>query len=154
MALDFDAAFGGVLETLGRGGAGVLATSSNDRVTARTVSYVVDDAKIYFKTDRNFEKYSQIMDNPRVAFCLGAVQIEGLARSLGLESDGRNAMVSGLIRTEHRSHMLDTYSHDREAIVIIEVSMVYVKMWGYRDSRPAIIFLDVPNGTALQDFYG
>lgn len=48
----------------------VLATSLNDEPTARTVSHIVLDNKIYFQTDINFDKCIQIEGNSNVALCL------------------------------------------------------------------------------------
>lgn len=60
--------------------AAVLATSSSDRMTARSVSYIVLNSKIYFQTDKTFLKYKQIIKNPNAALCIDSVQIEGSAK--------------------------------------------------------------------------
>ena len=58
----------------------ILATSANDRVTARSMSCVNIGLNIYFQTDKRFIKFDQIKQNPQVALCAGNVQIEGMAK--------------------------------------------------------------------------
>ena len=41
-----------------------LATSVNDHVTVRNVSCLFYDEKIWFKTDKNFRKTKQLLENP------------------------------------------------------------------------------------------
>ena len=53
----------------------VLATCLNDEPTARTVSYIILDNKIYFQTDIKFDKCMQIEENNNVALCLNNYQI-------------------------------------------------------------------------------
>ena len=56
-----------------------LASSLNDYVMVRNVSCLFYDEKIYFKTDKNFRKTKQLLENPQVAVCWSGVQVEGLA---------------------------------------------------------------------------
>lgn len=60
----------------------MLATCLNDEPTARTVSYIILDNKIYFQTDIKFDKCIQIEENNNVALCLENDQIEGTAKIL------------------------------------------------------------------------
>lgn len=60
----------------------VLATSLNDEPTARTVSHIILDKKIYFQTDIKFDKCMQIEENNNVALCLENYQIEGTTKIL------------------------------------------------------------------------
>jgi len=68
----------------------VLATSYNDRVTARTVDYASDGLDIYFLSWQHHTKCAQIKGNPRVASCIDNVQIEGKAEILGSPLDEKN----------------------------------------------------------------
>lgn len=61
----------------------VLATSFNNRVTARTISYVIINDKIIFQTDSTFIKSEQIRLNNKVALCIDNIQIEGIAEITG-----------------------------------------------------------------------
>lgn len=60
----------------------VLATCLNDEPTARIVSHIILDNKIYFQTDIKFDKCMQIEENNNVALCLDNYQIEGTAKIL------------------------------------------------------------------------
>jgi uncharacterized pyridoxamine 5'-phosphate oxidase family protein len=44
-----------------------LATSFNDKVTARSMSIIIYNNKFYFQTDTNFQKFEQIKNNHNVA---------------------------------------------------------------------------------------
>ncbi len=61
----------------------VLSTSYKDRVTSRTMSFLVIDKKFYFQTDDTFLKFEQIKNNPNVSLCINNIQIEGVAKILG-----------------------------------------------------------------------
>lgn len=58
----------------------VLATSYENKVTARNMSYVIINKKIYFQTDKTFLKHYQMVKNPNVALCVDNIQIEGVAK--------------------------------------------------------------------------
>ncbi len=95
----------------------VLATSSNDRVTARTISYVNKGLTIYFQTDRNFLKVKQIEQNPNVALCGANVQIEGIAKIRNHPFDTSNEEFIELFKKKHPP-AINTYSHLKNGIVI------------------------------------
>ena len=57
----------------------VLATSSDDRITARTVSFGNDGFNIYFMSWDHNKKIRQLKKNSRVALCMDNLQIEGEA---------------------------------------------------------------------------
>ena len=60
-----------MFEMLGNSQIMVLASSLNDYVMVRNVSCLFYDEKIYFKTDKNFRKTKQLLENPNVP-CAGA----------------------------------------------------------------------------------
>ena len=64
-----------------------LASSVNDYVMVRNVSCLFYDEKIWFKTDKNFRKTKQLLENPHVALCWSGVQVEGIAINKGLVVD-------------------------------------------------------------------
>lgn len=55
----------------------MLATSSGNRVTARTVTYASKGLDIYFMSWNHHKKCVQIKGNPRVALCRDNLSIEG-----------------------------------------------------------------------------
>lgn len=70
----------------------VLATSLNDFVTARNMSVITVNDKIYCQTDKNMIKSIQINENPNVAYCIDNIQITGKAKIIGTWEDNKNIL--------------------------------------------------------------
>lgn len=104
-----------------------LATSLNDKVMVRNVSCLFYDDKIYFKTDKNFRKTKQLLENPNVALCFGGVQVEGKALNKGLVIDepGRR-FEKGY--EKYLSGSYNAYSHE-DSEILIEVTPEFVEVW-------------------------
>ena len=118
-----------------------LASSVNDYVMVRNVSCLFYDDKIWFKTDKNFRKTQQLYENPRVAMCVGGIQVEGIAANKGLvvEEEGR------VFEQGYKKHLwgsYNKYSHE-DTEIIIEVTPKVVEVWDTRDDNYAYqIFID------------
>ena len=118
-----------------------LASSVNDYVMVRNVSCLFYDDKIWFKTDKNFRKTQQLYENPRVAMCVGGIQVEGLAANKGLvvEEEGR------VFEQGYKKHLwgsYNKYSHE-DTEIIIEVTPKFVEVWDTSDDIYAYqIFID------------
>lgn len=78
-SLDYELLKQEVIHTLENSKAIVLATCSNNRVTAREVYFASNNFNIYFLTSKAYDKYKQIEKNNNVALCLGNIQMEGTA---------------------------------------------------------------------------
>lgn len=61
----------------------VLATSYQDKVSVRTMSFVIMNGLFYFQTDNTFRKYQDIKGNENVGLCLDNIQIEGICKEIG-----------------------------------------------------------------------
>ena len=61
----------------------VLATCYNNKVSARKMSFIIEDKYFYFQTDSTFRKYQDIKQNNYVALCIDNIQIEGLCEEIG-----------------------------------------------------------------------
>ena len=61
----------------------VLATSLNNKVSARTMSFVILEGSLYFQTDKGMRKYQDIKGNPNVALCFSNIQLEGICEEIG-----------------------------------------------------------------------
>ena len=112
-----------------------LASSVNDYVMVRNVSCLFYDDKIWFKTDKNFRKTQQLYENPRVAMCVGGIQVEGLAANKGLvvEEEGR------VFEQGYKKHLwgsYNKYSHE-DTEIIIEVTPKFVEVWDTSDDNYA-----------------
>ena len=121
----------------------VLATSSHDRVTARTVYCVSEGLTVYIITSRAYLKYKQMQQNPAVALCFDNVQLEGLARALGHPATAENEAL--LRRCAQFSEAFWHWAKYKSA-VLIAVETTRAELWqsGARET------LDVAAGKACR----
>ncbi|MEX1378317.1 MAG: pyridoxamine 5'-phosphate oxidase family protein [Eubacteriales bacterium] len=129
----------------------VLATSENDKVTARSMSCIVMNEKIYFQTDKTFLKYQQIKSNKNVALCFSNVQIEGHAHEMGHPMDSQNNGFAELFE-KHYKDSFDAYTH-LENEVLIEVDITNAVIWGYEGDRQYREFIDFKDKKAEKQYY-
>lgn len=104
-----------------------LASSFDDKVTVRNVSCIFYDNRIFFKTDKNFRKTKQLLKNPNIALCVGGIQIEGLAKNLGLVVDDKENKFEKLYEKYWRTSY-NAYPHE-ETEILIEVIPKFVEIW-------------------------
>lgn len=118
-----------------------LASSSKDYVMVRNVSCVFYHDKIYFKTDKNFRKTKQLFENPQVAMCWNGVQVEGIAKNLGLVIDEEGRTFEALYK-KYLWGSYNAYSHvDTE--ILIEVTPRFVEIWDQDEKEHAFqTFID------------
>ena len=139
--LSFDEAVALMFDKLGTWKIMALASSVNDYVMVRNVSCLFYDDKIWFKTDKNFRKTQQLYENPRVAMCVGGIQVEGIAANKGLVVDepGR------VFEQGYKKHLwgsYNKYSHE-DTEIIIEVTPKFVEVWDTSEENYAYqIFID------------
>lgn len=121
----------------------VLATSYQDKVTARTVSTIVYNNKIYFQTANDMEKYQQIKNNKNVALTKGFYQVEGTAKSIGRWE--QNQSLSEIYKAKHLSSY-ESYGNLKQEEVI-EVTITNIKLWSYEEDDVFIINYDPQTNT-------
>lgn len=125
--MNFEEAKQRMFAQLGNSKIMALATSKDDHVMVRNVSCVFYDDKIYFKTDKNFRKTQQLLENPKVAICWNGIQVEGIAVNKGLvvEEPGQR------FETYYKQYLwgsYNAYSHiDTE--ILIEITPKFVELW-------------------------
>ena len=123
-----------------------LASSANDYVMVRNVSCLFYDDKIYFKTDKNFRKTQQLFKNPQVALCTGGVQVEGLAKNLGLVVEEPGRKFEKLYK-KYLWQSYNAYSHE-DSEILIEVTPKFVEIWDEDENRYAFqTFIDFDKQT-------
>ena len=121
-----------------------LASSVNDYVMVRNVSCLFYDDKIYFKTDKNFRKTQQLFKNPQVALCTGGVQVEGIAKNLGLVVNEEGRRFEKLYK-KYLWQSYNAYSHE-ESEILIEITPKFV--WDEDENRYAFqTFIDFDKQT-------
>ncbi len=140
-----------VIDFISRNSKMVLATCSENRVTARAVSIVNQGMKILFQTDTEFLKYRQIIENPNVALCSGNIQIEGQATITCHPFE--NPYFIENYKVIHKT-AFEKYSHLKDN-VIVQVEPSLITFWKYTevDRKPYRDFLDVKVQKAYREYY-
>ena len=118
----------------------VLATSSDDIVSARTVSVLAFDEKLYFQTDIAMDKAKDIMNNSKVALAAGNIQIKGNCKEVGHPLDENNEKFLNYFK-EYYSSAYAKYSHLHNERVY-EITPTLIKLWTYKEESPCIEFFD------------
>jgi general stress protein 26 len=123
----------------------VLATSLEDRVTARTVSFANDGLDIFFMSWGHHHKCEQIRGNPKVALCRDNVQIEGVAEILGSPLDEKNVKYADRLRDKYP----DDYERfaDQSGMVIVKVVPTAVTIFGKGEDGFYLDCLDLEHQT-------
>ena len=115
----------------------VLATSADDRVTARTVSFANDGLEIYILSFNSHKKYKQIQANRRVALCLDHYQVEGQATLLGDPLGGRNQRYAAIYQAQlPREYEIWTHQPGIELVRIEPLRITSMEMidgWLYHE---------------------
>ena len=129
----------------------VLATCSDGRVTARTMSHVNVGVDIFIQTDKRYLKVEQINENPKVALCLDNIQIEGTAELLGHPMEPENAEFCNLYRQKH-PHSFQLYT-PLENEIIVKVRPTLFILWKYIDGKPCRDYLNMNENAAYREHY-
>lgn len=150
MDLNYNVTREEVYNQLGNSKVMVLATSYEDRVTARHMSCIMMNRKIYFQTDKYFLKTQQILKNQMVALCVDNIQIEGIARIIGNADDAPEFCE---VYKKYFRSSYDAYTHLKNQ-VIIEVEPTMITLWRYTNGhKPYRDFLDCIQNKAHREMY-
>ena len=122
-----------------------LATSADNRVTARSMSIVIISGAFYFQTDSAFLKYQQISENPHVALCVGNIQIEGLCQEKGHPLAPENTAFASLYRQYYESSY-EQYS-PLAVEVLFAITPTKITIWLYENNIPYREFYDCTSQT-------
>lgn len=127
----------------------VLSSSYQDKVTSRMMSVIIFDGEIYFQTDKNFRKYSQIKNNPNVSLCCDNISVEGVCTEIGKPLDN-NEFIK--LYKKHYNYSFQQYSSlNNERL--FKVTPAYIQMWTYKNSKPYIEILDFISGEYIKTLY-
>ena len=129
----------------------VLATCLGERVTARTMSHVNIGMDIFFQTDKRFLKVEQMVTNPKVALCVGNLQIEGIAELRGHPIDEESIEFTSLYKKKH-PHSFDTYANIKHEIVV-KVMPSLITLWKYVAGKPCRDYLNISEKIAYREYY-
>ena len=151
MDIDFGLLENEFFNILGNQKVMVLATSYGDSVTARNMSCIILDKKIYFQTDTAFKKIKQIVMNPNVALCVDNIQIEGIAKIRKHPFDEENKEFVNAFKERYKGSY-ERYSHIKNEVVV-EIEPTFVTLWKYKGSQPCRDFLDIKSNKAYRVIY-
>jgi len=127
----------------------VFATSSLNIVTARTMSVIAKDRKIYFQTDESMLKIDQIKRNPNVAFCVDNIQMQGLARIIG-NWDKNPTILREYLKVHKSSY---EKFKNLKAEIVVETELKRIEMWEYRENKPYLIRIDLDKSEIVEEEY-
>ncbi len=140
-----------LFETLGDHRFMVVATSKNDHVTARTMSVIICDKKLYFQTELTLTKAEQLAANQNVAVCYSNYQIEGTCREIGHPCEPQNKFFLDLFQ-RHFEGSYQAYSHlDNERVY--EVTPLHITVWDYDDGKPYRDYFDIVKAAYRREYY-
>ena len=118
-----------------------LASCVDNYPMIRNVSCIFYHDKIYFKTDKNFRKTKQLLENNQVAMCFHGVQVEGIAFNKGLVTEEKDRIFEKKYK-EYLWGSYNAYSHE-DSEILIEVTPKFVEIWEDDEKGNAYqLFLD------------
>lgn len=124
----------------------VMATSHDNKVTARTVSYATKGLDFYILSWDHHEKILQIKENRNIALARDNISIKGVAEILGKPLDERSKIGAEVIKKK-RPKEFEIYSRI-PGMIIVKVTPTYIKSWVRIDNKFFIEHLDLQNGQA------
>ncbi|MDR1030590.1 MAG: pyridoxamine 5'-phosphate oxidase family protein [Treponema sp.] len=146
--LNFDLELEKVFRQIGEAKLAVLATSSHNIPTVRTMSIVFFDGKIYCQTSTDYLKYKQISENKNVALCIFNLQIEGIANI-----KGKTTEFNDFIERYKKNHE-DSYKKYSalECSRLIEIIPRKIIKWDYdSEGKPSRVFLELDGKKAYSE---
>lgn len=137
----------------------VLATSLNNRVTARTVSYASEGLTIIFASWTHLKKIAQIRANAKVALCLDkagacAVNIERIAEIVGSPQNEENKRLIEIYKKKLPAVFDFYFAHfPEEKYVFVKVTPSLIVTWVTKDDNGFLEHLDLENKRAYLRTY-
>ena len=124
-----------------------IAACTDNIPSIRTISAIMIDHRIFFKTDKNFDKTKQLLANPKIAIAFYSVYIQGHVINHGLVVDEPGRVFEKKYK-EVFWQSYNAYSHEDDEI-LIEVIPESVEIWDEDENRLAYqILMDFEQKTA------
>lgn len=124
----------------------ILATSHNNKVTARTVTYATKELDFYFMSWDHHEKILQIKGNPNVALSRDNISIKGSAEILGDLSDEKSK--EGVVVTKKKHPKEFKIFSQIPGMIMVKITPTYIKSWVRVDNKFFLEHLDLENKMA------
>lgn len=128
----------------------ILAACTENRVTIRPMSVVVQDGKFYCQTDETFLKYKQVMENPRVALCYKNYSIEGMCKCIGKPLDKENTFFAQVFK----KYFYGSYKAYSAIATerLLEITPTFAYVWKYEMAKPYMEYWDFLNGEYWKEY--
>lgn len=104
-----------------------IASSNDDYPMIRNVSVVIIDNRIYFKSDKNFKKTKQLLNNNKVSLCFHGLSFEGVAINKGLLVEKDNKFFIEYYE-KYWQTSYNAYIHE-DSDILIEVVPKQAEIW-------------------------
>ncbi|MEG0283958.1 MAG: pyridoxamine 5'-phosphate oxidase family protein [Erysipelotrichales bacterium] len=104
-----------------------IATSQNNKPSIRNISAIIIDRRIFFKTDINFKKTKQLLNNENVAMAYHGISFEGKAINRGLLDKEENKFFVDLYNKYFDKSYNSYYHLDSE--ILIEIVPLQAEVW-------------------------
>jgi general stress protein 26 len=125
-----------------------LAACKDNCPTLRSVSAIITDNKIYFKTDKAFEKTAVLLENPNCAINFWGVAIEGRSQNLGKV----NSEFASLYK-KFWDKSYTAYAHI-ETEILFEITPKKIEVWDQDENDKAFfVLIDCETQTATRTLY-
>ncbi len=121
----------------------VLATSVNNRVTARTVSYASEGLTVIFFTFSTLKKLAQIKANQKVALCIDNVSIEGTAKIVGSPLKEKNQRLVEIYKKKLPGTFERWFARIPKSLVFVTVKPTLMVSWVTRGNESLLEYLDL-----------
>lgn len=152
--MKYEDAMAYVRKKLGASAIMQLAACKDKHVTIRTISAIMYEDSIVFKTDKNFDKTKDLLESDcNVALCKYNINVEGKAVNKGLVVDEPDQKFIKLY-DKHLNGSYNAYSHIEDEI-LIEVVPDNIRIWDTRDedNHAFKIHIDCIKKEAIKEWY-
>lgn len=126
----------------------VLSTSSDNKVTARTMSHVNEGLEIMLQTDEKSEKALQMKKNPNVAFAISNMQIEATVTFSKHPLEKDNYRFIELYNQKFPQY-LEKYTNLPDE-VLLRFHPIKITFYKYINGEPCKDILDILNQKAYR----
>ena len=124
----------------------IVATSYDNKVTARTVTYATEGLDFYFMSWDHHEKILQIRENPNVALARDNISIKGVAEILGKSLNEKSKKGAEVTKKKHPKEF-EIFCRI-PGMIMAKVTPTYIKSWVRIDNKFFIEHLDLENKIA------
>lgn len=121
-------------------------------ISIRTISAIMYDDSIWFKTDVNFPKTKQLLENPECALAMYNIFVNGVAHNRGKVVDEPDRKFEKLYK-EYHDGSYHAYAHE-DTEILIEVVPTSMSGWDTDENNYAFeIQIDCENKKAVKMVY-